>query len=269
MLNKNHLLGVGITNATEDKILEYILQRLNAKHEKNEKTKPLKKFFVVTPNPEILVYASKHPQYKKMLNYAEVALPDGVGVFVASGLMGHKFKERIPGVDFIETLCKGCVRKPISMGFLGGRPGVAKRTAECLMAKYPWIKVRWAGSEWENEISVSNNKHSDTDNRHDIPWVSPYISQDDPIDILFVAFGFPKQEEWIIKHLHELPVKSAMGVGGAFDYISGEVLRAPFMIRAIGLEWLFRLSRQPWRLKRQIALIEFIYLIIKERLKKK
>ena len=264
MLNKIFLLGVGITNASEERILEYILKRLK---DKPEKTKSLKKFFLTTPNPEILVYANKHPRYKKMLNYAEVSLPDGVGVFVASGLLGNKLQERIPGVDFIETLCKGCVRQPISMGFLGGRPGVAKRTAECLMKKYPWIKVRWAGTDWENEISVSKKRHSDTENNHDTPWVSPYISHDDPIDILFVAYGFPKQEEWIIEHLHELPVKSAMGVGGAFDYISGEVLRAPFMIRAIGLEWLFRLMRQPWRIKRQMALPEFVYLVIKERFK--
>jgi len=84
------------------------------------------------------------------------------------------------------------------------------------------------------------------------------------VDILFVAYGFPKQEEWIAKNLPKLPVKAAMGVGGAFDYISGNVSRAPFFVRAIGLEWLFRLIRQPWRIKRQLRLATFILLVIKE-----
>lgn len=88
------------------------------------------------------------------------------------------------------------------------------------------------------------------------------------IDILFVAFGAPKQEMWISKNLNKIPVKIAIGVGGAFDYISGKTLRAPGFIRNIGLEWLFRLIAQPWRIKRQLALLEFIWLVIKEKLKK-
>ncbi len=89
------------------------------------------------------------------------------------------------------------------------------------------------------------------------------------IDILFVAFGFPKQEEWIAKNLASLPVIAAMGVGGAFDYLSGEVVRAPRFIRRIGFEWLFRLVKQPWRLKRQKALLVFIWLVVRQRLSRK
>lgn len=283
MLNKIRLLGVAITNETEDKVLEYIFQRLKMDR---------KKFFVVTPNPEILVYAHSHLDYKHKLNSAEVSLPDGVGVFLGAGLLGQPLKERIPGVDFIEELCKSSAENPISMGFLGGKPGVAKRAVECLMKKYPWIRVRWVGSEWNNELRIEkatpqNGKFHygrelrKTDNNNnksnsqlsplnsqlkDIPWVSPYISEEDPIDILFVAFGFPKQEEWIYENLDKLPVRAAMGVGGAFDYISGDVIRAPYLIRAMGFEWLFRLIRQPWRIKRQFALVIFAFLLIKERL---
>jgi len=86
------------------------------------------------------------------------------------------------------------------------------------------------------------------------------------IDILFVAFGSPKQEEWITKNLETLPVHVVMGVGGAFDFVSGAVSRAPVWIRKIGLEWLFRLAVEPWRIKRQLALIEFILLVLKEKL---
>lgn len=240
MLKKSHLLGVGITNEREDKILEYLYDELQKKDAK---------LFIVTPNPEILVYAQKHPDYKNKLNKANIALPDGVGVFLASLLMRHPFKERIPGVDFMEEVCKKSRTKPLSIGFLGGGPGVAKHTAECLLQRYPWIKVRWVGEEWPMEGKSTS---------------SPHISEKDPIDILFVAFGFPKQEEWIYENLDKLPVKSAMGVGGAFDYISGEVVRAPYIIRAMGFEWLYRLVRQPWRFKRQLALVEFMFLIGKE-----
>lgn len=261
MLNKTKLLGVGITNETEQKVSEYIWDNLNKKG---------KKFFIVTPNPEMLVHAHKHPEFKAILNKADIALPDGVGVFVASGLLGHRFHERIPGVDYLEELCRQSRNKPMSMGFLGGGQGVAKRTVECLIQKYPWIKARWVGEEWENSLSVSKrNKHDTERSSSDVPWVSPYISENDPIDILFVAFGFPKQEEWIYRNLDKLPIRSAMGVGGAFDYISGNVVRAPYLIRAMGFEWLFRLLRQPWRIKRQLALLEFILLVVRELINKR
>lgn len=239
MLQKVDVLGVGITNESEEKILEYLL--LSYKH-------TVKKYYIVTPNPEILIYAYGHPAYKIILNEAKIALPDGVGVFLASALMGHRLAERITGVDFMEEICKRSIDWPKRIGFLGGRGGVAERTAECLKRKYPWIEVAFVGEEWEDLKSKVKSQKLDT-----------------KIDILFVAFGHPKQEEWIYENLDKLPVKVAMGVGGAFDYISGRVQRAPFMIRAIGLEWLFRLIREPWRWRRQLALGKFAQLVLKER----
>ena len=236
-MKKQMIMGVGITDATEEEISKYIFKGLKEKGEK---------LIIITPNPEILVYATKHPEYKLKLNKADVALPDGVGVFLAGLLVGKPFKERIPGVDFIEELCRNSAKNPVSMGFLGGRGGVAKRTAERLQEKYPWIDVVFIGEDW---FDKDKNTH---------------YGAKKTIDILFVAFGFPKQEEWIFDHLEDLPVKAAMGVGGSFDYISGDVVRAPFIIRAMGLEWLFRLVRQPWRIKRQLALVEFMFLIVKE-----
>lgn len=250
MLKKNKLLGVGITNETTDSILEHMLKRLDSRLEDG------KKLFVVTPNPEILVYAEKHPKYKDILNDAEVALPDGVGVFVVLGLMGNKLKERIPGVDFIDELCLACREKPLSMGFLGGGPGIAVKAVECLREKYPWIKVAFVGEEWDEAAVGTSLPQIEEEQR------AKSKEQRATIDILFVAFGAPKQEEWIHANLDKLPVKAAMGVGGAFDYISGRVVRAPFMIRAIGFEWLFRLVREPWRWRRQLALFEFIWLVI-------
>jgi len=238
MLKSINILDVKITSEPEEKVLEYVLQRL-----KNGS----KKFFVTTPNPEILTYASSHLDYKDKLNEAEVSLPDGIGLLFAAKLMRKPLKSRITGTDFIEKLCLASKDQPVSMGFLGGKGGVAEKAVERLRKKYPWLKIGFIGEEWkETGGSVIFG----------------------PTDILFVAFGAPKQEEWIYKNLNKLPVKAAMGVGGAFDYISGNVQRAPFFVRKIGLEWLFRLIREPWRLKRQLSLIKFIWLILKRKNKK-
>ncbi len=242
MLRKSHILGVGVTNETEDKILEYLLLSLK---------QAAQKYYIVTPNPEIVVAAQGNPHYKKILNEAKIALPDGVGVFLGSALMGHPLKERITGVDFMEEVCRRSSEQPLRMGFLGGRGGVAELTAECLKKKYPWIDVVFVGEEWDMKSKVESRKSKVE------------------IDILFVAFGHPKQEEWIYENLEHLPVKVAMGVGGAFDYISGRVERAPFMVRAIGMEWLYRLVREPWRWRRQMALGKFVWLVVKERFGRK
>ena len=86
--------------------------------------------------------------------------------------------------------------------------------------------------------------------------------------LLFVAFGAPKQEEWIYENLPKIPVKAAMGVGGAFDYLSGDVTRAPQFVRAVGLEWFFRLIAEPWRWKRQLALPKFLWLLLREKVRR-
>lgn len=264
-MNNNLVLGVKITNDSEDKILKYIL--LSLKNNEDQ-------YYIVTPNPEILVYAYDHPKYKKILNEARISLPDGVGLFIASGLMGNAFNERITGVDFMIELCRMSLKKPIRVGFLGGRKGVAKRTAECLKRAFPKLEVGFVGEEWSHKTAWGTADHFPS------PMASfasrapgarlgfPKRGIPDPdlfmIDILFVAFGHPKQEEWIYEHLHELPVKIAMGVGGAFDYISGEVNRAPFMVRAMGFEWMYRLIREPWRWRRQLSLPRFVWLVLRE-----
>ncbi|OGH33476.1 MAG: hypothetical protein A3J69_00010 [Candidatus Levybacteria bacterium RIFCSPHIGHO2_02_FULL_42_12] len=239
MLAKKNVLGVGITNATENEILEYILGHWD------------KKICILTPNPELIVLGRKNPLFLGILNRAQIALCDGVGLFLAAQFLGQGVKQRISGVDFMQRFCQEVSRKPITVGFLGGGPGVAERTADCLKTKYSGLKVAFTGSEWQ-EYNTYNGYKNYKDYKK--------------IDILFVAFGSPKQEEWITKNLETLPVHVVMGVGGAFDFVSGAVSRAPVWIRKIGLEWLFRLAVEPWRIKRQLALIEFILLVLKEKL---
>jgi N-acetylglucosaminyldiphosphoundecaprenol N-acetyl-beta-D-mannosaminyltransferase len=259
MLKSTKILNVNISNEKEEKVLEYLFERLQ-----NDQ----KKTFIITPNPEMLIYASKHLDYQDKLNSADIALPDGVGLFFASGITGEPLQVRITGVDFLEKLCKEAREKPISMGFLGGRDGVAERAAERLLKKYPWLTIVFASDEWgkegflfkqeasSKELVASKKTHHQTTN-YQLPTTT--------IDILFVAFGVPKQEEWIYQNLPKLPIKAAMGVGGAFDYFSGTVARAPYIVRFIGFEWLFRLIMQPWRWRRQMALLKFISLVVKQK----
>ena len=269
MFEKKNILGVGVTNATQEEILEYIVNFV-----KNSS----KKLFITTPNPEILVFAHHHHGFKTILNKADLALNDGAGVTWASTLLKKPLKARVTGVDVMEKLCEKVCDRPITVGFLGGRIGVAERTAECLQKKYSHLKVSFAGEEWSETLCViatPSGVEGETISLNGIAssgLTSLTIPRNDnrkEIDILFVAFGFPKQEQWIYDNLERIPVKVAMGVGGAFDYISGRVPRAPRWVRSIGFEWLFRLLIEPWRIKRQLVLLEFVWLVIKEKLSPK
>jgi N-acetylglucosaminyldiphosphoundecaprenol N-acetyl-beta-D-mannosaminyltransferase len=230
-LVKTFILGIGITNDKNEKILEYIVNFIK---------KTTKNCYIVTPNPEMIVLSTKDNSFKSIINSAELALCDGVGVAIAGNILKKPLMGRFTGVDFVEKLCDKASDQQISVGFLGGRHGVAEKAAECLQRKYPDLIVSLIEEEWkENKAKI---------------------------DILFVAFGAPKQEKWMSEHINKIPVRVMVGVGGALDYISGNVIRAPKVMQYIGLEWLFRLIIQPWRIKRQFALIEFIFLIIKEKL---
>ena len=236
--DKKDLLGVGITEANSDEVLEFIITSLENGAEK---------YFVFTPNPELLTIAQKDKAFKKALNDAKLALPDGVGVILAGKFLGLGLKGRITGIDLMENLCEKVAEKPITVGFLGGRPGVAVRTAECLQKKCPGLRVAFTSDEWHKDGFIAPNRQ---------------------VDLLFVAFGSPKQELWISQNLQRLPVRVAIGVGGAFDFASGRVRRAPTILRKAGFEWFFRLISQPWRIKRQLRLPVFVFLVVRQKLGK-
>jgi N-acetylglucosaminyldiphosphoundecaprenol N-acetyl-beta-D-mannosaminyltransferase len=257
-----------IENITFDKALEYIVENAQKKGTKR---------FIVTINTELVMLAKKDPRYEEVLKSADLAVVDGIGVVWAGKIFGKRFPERIHGVDLVERLARsvanlpaGRQEKPITVGFLGGKENVAQRASECLRNKYPGLRVAFAESEWPgleaNQEKVSSIKYQvlskEEDNRHNTKYIIPNTR----IDILFVAFGSPKQEYWISENLSKIDVKVAIGVGGSFDFISGQVRRAPVWMRKIGLEWLFRLIIQPWRIKRQTALVIFVIEVLKERL---
>lgn len=242
-LVKKKVLGIGITDATEQEVLEYVVNFIE-----NEKGQ----LFITTPNPEILVYARRHPEFADILNSADISLADGVGVVVAGAILGKLLKKRITGVDFMKNLCEKVSKKPITVGFLGGKPGVALKASECLEKEF-----------WGLDSVLVESGNPD---RASVKMIQQKMGKSQQIDILFVGFGFPRQEEWIHDHLGDLPVRVAMTVGGSFDIVSGSLPRAPKLMRMLGLEWLWRLILQPSRWKRQLSLLTFLWLVFKERL---
>lgn len=232
-LVKNAILYIKIVNEPEEKILEYVLEGI-----RNHKSK----ISIFTPNPEIIAYAQTKLNFREILNNATINLPDGIGIIWAGRMLKHSFQQRITGIDFMQQLCTIAAEKHLTIGLLGGKKGVAQKAVERLQELYPSIKIILIAEEWEEKFSKIN------------------------IDILFIAFGFPKQEEFIASHLQASKIRCMMAVGGSFDYISGSIPRAPIFIRQIGMEWLFRLILQPWRLKRQLIGAKFFYLVLKERI---
>lgn len=231
---RTYVLGVKIDDVTMDEALEEIKGWLKGKEKK----------YIVTPNPEFLITAQKDRVFKAILNNADLSIPDGVGLKLSG-----KIKNTVSGIDLMEKLINFGGDYGFTVGLIGGKDGVAKKCAECLRKKYPKIKIVYA----DNGGVIDNNGSWIEGNRLAFP----------PMDILFVAFGHIKQEKWIAENLKKIPVKVAMGVGGAFDALSGKVPRAPKIIRSLGGEWLFRLIAQPWRIKRQLALLKYLLLIWK------
>ncbi len=232
---KKQVLGVKIDDVNIDQALRIVagwLQNSEGKH------------YIVTPNPEIIMMSQTDLRLKDILNKSDLSVPDGVGLKLLTDIVCHT-----PGINLMESLIKMSSDYGFTTGFIGGKDEVAKKTAERLKKKYPNLKISFAESGGEVD------KEGNSFQTHNTQYI---ISN---TDILFVAFGPPKQEKWIDNNFKKIPVKVAMTVGGSFDYLSGLVPRAPSWVRGLGLEWLFRLIIQPWRIKRQFALIRYLFLL--------
>lgn len=194
---------------------------------------------VITPNPEIILRAQKNDTYRKMLSRADLSLADGFGVILASKLFGGLIRQKITGVHALEVLLQLAQREGKSVYFLGGQGDTATRAAENAKKKYPDLKVAGAGEGMKpKEFDIHNAKViQDIENAK--------------ADIVIVAFGAPKQENWMFENMNSFSnVRIMIGVGGALDYLAGKVKRAPVWVQNIQMEWLYRLMKQPRRLFR-------------------
>jgi len=240
-----------LVSTSEKQLLVYLQARIS----RGQKT------FIITPNPEFFVFARHHPWFKACLDKADLAIPDGVGLVWASRFLNRPIKGKIAGTDLLAGLCQVASKKGWQVAFIGGEKEVAQKTLSVLKKRYPGLQG-WA--ETGPELVLKNGQWTPTSQRR-IDEVIKEINAKKP-DLLFVAMGMGKQEKFLADNWPKLQVKSAMGVGGAFDYLSGNLPRAPKWLRRIGLEWLYRLLRQPWRWKRQLRLMEFVGLILQKKL---
>ena len=197
---------------------------------------------VVTVNPEFVMAARHDPLFRRVLNGAALAVPDGIGIIWAARILGDRLVERVGGVDLVDALAAVAPARGYRLFLLGAADGVAEAAACALRARYPGLRIvgTYAGSPAPaDEAAILQ------------------LLRDARPDILFVAFGAPAQDVWIARNLAAAGVSVAMGVGGAFDYLSGQVPRAPRWLQRAGLEWLYRLARQPSRWRRMLALPRF------------
>jgi N-acetylglucosaminyldiphosphoundecaprenol N-acetyl-beta-D-mannosaminyltransferase len=210
---------------------------------------------VVTVNPEFIMEARHNRPFRDLLNTADLATPDGVGIVLAARMLGDRVRGRATGVAIVGGLAELSQRRGYTLFLLGAAPGVAEEAAQALRRLYPQVRVvgTYAGSPQEA----------------DLPDILARLHRAQP-DVLLVAYGAPRQDLWIQRHHEALPgsVKLAMGVGGVFDYLSGRVPLAPTLMRRIGLEWLYRLIKQPWRWRRILRVFAFGALVLLETTRK-
>lgn len=201
---------------------------------------------IATVNPEFVVMAQSRLEFRKVLNSTALNVPDGVGLMWAARELGRPLKERVTGQELVGRIAALACDRCEGIFLLGARRGIAERAAAALAARHPGLQVAgcWAGSPAagdEEEIVERVNASG--------------------ARILFVAYGPPKQELWIARNAARLDAAVAMGVGGTFDTLAGAVPRAPHWVQRAGFEWTFRLLREPRRLRRQLAIPYFMWLI--------
>ena len=258
----SEIFGIGITTDSFANILEEVEKYLSEFRIQNSEfsKKAIKPLVIFTPNPEIITYAQKNLDFKNIVRSAQINLPDGAGVVWAIfKRFGIKIS-RISGVDFVQELVVTAVKKRYTIGLIGGREGLALKALECLQKKHKNL-VGWAENGPEVIISKSkiqmSNQIQNPNFTKEIKRIVHKIQMENS-SIIFVGMGFPKQEYFIEKLKIQMSKSKftnplvLMSVGGTFDYLAGRVARAPGWMRERGLEWLYRLVKEPRRLKRQL-----------------
>ena len=237
---RTDVLGVGFDDVTLEEALNSAETHLDGRAAA----------YVVTPNPEIVWECRKDPGLKEIISDAALVLPDGIGIVLGAKILKRPLKGKIAGFDFAERLMERMSATHKSVFLFGAKTGVADLAAENLKAKYPGLVI--AGTR------------------------SGYFSDDGPIvnainaaspDLLIVGLGAPKQERWMTARRSSLRVGLMAGLGGALDGYAGTFQRAPQKWRDANLEWLYRLIKEPKRIRRQIRLPLFLLAVVGQRLR--
>lgn len=209
---------------------------------------------VYTPNTEIVMMCQKDDLLKSIINAGSLILPDGIGLVIGSRIRKKPLRERVTGFDTSVALLNIASEKGYKVFLLGGAPGVAELATKNISTKYGDIVCGY-------QHGFFKGYHSGYANNDEEKLIIDRINLLKP-DILFVGFGSPRQEKWIDHYLNELNVRLIIGNGGTIDVLSGQVKRAPLFFQRLGLEWLYRLIKDPKRIKRQVLLPLFLFRIL-------
>ena len=204
---------------------------------------------VTTPNPEIVMLARRDAALRAALRRSALNIPDGIGLLLAARMAGARLREHVQGTDLVLMLAAESARLGHRWYLLGGHGDVAARAARALSSQFPGLRVVGAasGSPLASDDEV----------------VRASVAAAGGVDVVLVAYGAPRQELWLDRNLVPLGIPVGIGVGGVFNYFSGDVPRAPGWVRRAHFEWLHRLISQPWRWRRQLALPAFAALAIR------
>lgn len=208
-----------------------------------------KKTFVVTANPELVMYANRDRDYLHVLRKADFVTPDGIGVVIASKILRKPLKERVAGYDLMNELLRRAERENRSVYLLGAKGTTLEKAYRNIKKQYPDLKIV---GRHHGYFDIEDETVAD-----EIARLQP--------DFVFAALGFPKQEFWISRYIGKFEKGLFMGVGGSFDVWAGEVKRAPDVWIKLHLEWLYRLIKQPSRWKRMLVLPQFLVKVLAER----
>lgn len=239
------IFGVKIYNTT--------LQEATLQLEEYLKGEKLKAIY--TPNTEIVMVAKDDESLKDLINRGDLIVPDGIGLIYASRIKKKPLQERVTGFDLSINLLKIANENSYSIYFFGGKDGVAKMAAENVKKDYPNIRIAGHHHGYFKGIHVGYENHEEE------VKVIDNINSLNP-DIIFVGLGFPKQEIWIDANKDKIKAKVIIGNGGVMDILAGNSKRAPEIYQKLGLEWLYRLVKEPSRIKRQIVLPKFMLKVL-------
>jgi N-acetylglucosaminyldiphosphoundecaprenol N-acetyl-beta-D-mannosaminyltransferase len=232
------VFGVRVDDVTYPEALAFLLEAIasGAPH------------VVTTPNPEFVMLARRDAAFRAALDRSALNIPDGIGLVLAARLAGDRLRQHVQGTDLVLMLARESARLSHRWFLLGGHGDVAERSAHALVQQFPGLQIVGA---------ASGSPLPEDDSR-----VCDLIHASGRVDVLLVAYGAPKQELWLDRNLGVLGIPVGIGVGGVFNYFSGQTPRAPRWVRQLHFEWLHRLVTQPWRWRRQLALPAFAWLAV-------
>ncbi len=236
--NKVDVLSVSFDNVTLFDMQHNINQFFNTQQHQN--------MFIVTANPEIVYYAFHHKSYQQLINKADFVIPDGIGVVLASRILKTPLKDRVPGIELMESCLDIANYKQQKVFLLGAEDSIVQQAQHNIEQQYPNIEI------------ASHHGYIELDDE----IVAKRIQDFQP-DYVFVGMGYPKQEQWIAKHQHAFNQTLFMGVGGAIEVFSGTKKRAPMLMRRLNLEWVYRLLIDWKRIGRMAVIPKYLFSVFK------